>query len=324
VEPLSERAPARPDEVTEDAIATYEAAASWEFYDSMVDSLVVAGLVPHLVLGAAYDFQLPSMVLGGKTVRATPEVLGRDRYLASLYVHARAAARRYRGRVRIWQLENELNAAGETMLLVRWRSGRCWLDAGFLTAVMEVLCRAVRQEDPTALTSHNFHSQWRVIRGAYDWRRDIRRWSRFLDVVGVDSFPNYIWGRPPLGRRVGSKVAQAVQVAEGRPVMVLESGYPVRPWWRGMSERGQAVFARDAVEATVRAGGRGFYYYTLVSPEGLEVEGPWSNRFVQSVEPWWGMVRRDDTLRPSWQAYRVAVAKAKVSGPYCRRGSRSR
>ncbi|MBU1669728.1 MAG: hypothetical protein KKF41_03140 [Actinobacteria bacterium] len=314
VEPPGWRGPSRPEEVTGDDVSAYGDAADWGSYDSLVDSLAATGLVPHLVLGAAYDFQLPRVLLDGKMVRATPDIVGRDRYLASLLVHARAAARHYRGRVRIWQLENELNAAGETMLLVRWRSGRCWLDSGFLTAVMEVLHRAVRMEDPGALTSHNFHCQWRIIRGVYDWRRDVKRWSRFLDVVGVDSFPNYLWGWPQLGRRVGAKVAQAVGIARGRPVMVLESGYPVRPRRRGMSESGQADFVREALEATVDAGGSGFYYYTLVSPEGFEVEGPWSNRFVQSVEPWWGMVRRDDTKRPSWDVYRDALLDIRERG----------
>ena len=137
--------------------------ARWELYDSMVDSLIAAGMVPHLVLGAAYDFQIPSTSQGGCSDRARPDVIGMDSYLGQLYLHARAAARRYRGRVRIWQLENELNCAGETMLLAGWRTGRAWLDSGFLTSVIEVLSRAVREEDPGALTSHNFHTQWRVL-----------------------------------------------------------------------------------------------------------------------------------------------------------------
>ena len=55
----------------------------------------------------------------------------------------------------------------------------------------------------------------------------------------------------------------------------------------------------------------GFYYYELCSPEGFPVEGPWSNRFFQSIEPWWGMVRRDDSRRASWFEYRRAMEEAR-------------
>ena len=139
----------------------------------------------------------------------------------------------------------------------------------------------------------------------------MERWGRYIDIVGVDAFPNYLFGHPPMGSRVGKKVAQAREVARGKPVMVLESGYPVRPGYRGMSEGGQAVFVRDAVASTADAGGCGFYYYTLCSPEGYPVEGPWSNRFFQSVEPWWGLVRIDWSRRPAWLEYRKAVSSAK-------------
>jgi len=305
--------PLTPDDVTAGDVEEYSDSADWSKYDRMVDALVEAGIVPHLVVGAAYDFQLPAAVAGGQLVRATPDAVGRDRYLARLYLHSRAVARRYRGKVRIWQLENELNAAGETMLLVRWRSGRAWLDFGFLTAVIEVISRAVAEEDPGALRSHNFQAQWRLIPGIYHWHIDVEKWLGLLDVVGVDAYPNYVIGWPSMGSRVGRKVKEAVELSGGRPVMVLESGYPVKPRHRGMSEGRQAEFVRDAIASTVEAGGVGYYYYMICSPEGYPVEGPWSNRYFQSIEPWWGLVRTDDTKRPAFFAFQEAVAPAKVA-----------
>lgn len=304
---------ARPEDVTDEQVEAYSKGREgvyWDDYDRMIDALVAAGIEPHIVVAAAYDFQLPSFASGATFERAIPDRVGRDRYIARAYLHARAAARRYRDRVHIWQLENELNCAGETLLLTRWRTGRSWLDRGFLTALLEAISNAVRQEDPAALTSHNIHTDWRIIKGIYDWRNDVKRWLPFLDVVGVDSYPNYIWGWPSLGRAVGRKVGRAVEVAEGRPVMVLESGYPVRPRRRGMSEKRQAEYVRDAIGSSVDAGAVGFYYYMVCSPEGYPVEGPWSNQFFQSIEHWWGMVRRDDTRRPSWFAFQEAVRRA--------------
>ena len=315
VEPLLVADLGTPGEVTGALVEEYATGVNgvdWRRYDRMIDSLVDAGIEPHIVLGAAYDFQVPVLESGDGRTLAVPDNLGRDRYLAHAYLHARAAVRRYRDRVHLWQIENELNVAGETMLFFRWRSGRSWLDRGFLIALVETLARAVREEDPAALTSHNFHTDLRIVPGIYDWRKDVTRWLSFIDVVGVDSYPNYIFGWPSRGRVVGKAVRKAVEVSGGRPVMVLESGYPVRPRYRGFNEARQAEYARYALLSALEAGARGFYYYEMCSPEGYPVEGPWSDRFLQSVEPWWGMVRRDDSRRLAWLAYKKAMEDARV------------
>lgn len=314
VEQQTVSAPRTPGDVTGAMVGEYargRPGVDWCRYDMMIDSLVDAGIEPHVVLGAAYDFQVPVLGPGDGRTLAVPDNLGRDRYLAQVHLHARAAVRRYRGRVKLWQLENELNVAGETMLFFRWRSGRSWLDRGFLTALIEVLSCAVRQEDPAALTSHNFHTDIRLVKGIYDWRDDVGLWLPFIDVVGVDSYPNYIFGWPSRGHAVGNKVREAVRVSGGRPVMVLESGYPVRPRYRGFNEARQAEYAKDAPASAREAGAGGFYYYEICSPEGYAVDGPWSDLFLQSVEPWWGMVRSDDSRRPAWFAYKRAMADAR-------------
>jgi hypothetical protein len=94
--------------------------------------------------------------------------------------------------------------------------------------------------------------------------------------------------------------------------MVLESGYPVKPAYRGMSESRQASYVRDAVESAAGAGAHGFYYYCLCSPEGYPVEGPWSNRFFQNIEPWWGFLRCDDSKRAAWFEYRRSIEGARA------------
>jgi len=301
-------------DVTEELVEEYAAGRAgieWELTDTMVDALVAAGIEPHLVIAAGYDFEVPVSSGPPPSARAVPDCIGKERYIAQAYLHTRGAVRRYRQKVHLWQLENELNVAAETMLLARWRSGRAWLDRGFLDALIEALALAVREEDESALRSHNFHTDMRVLKGVYDWRDDVSRWLEHIDIVGVDSYPNYLVGTPPRGASVGRRVAEAVRIAGGRPVMVMESGYPVKPSVRGMSEARQAEFVRDAVASAVSEGAAGFYYYCLCSPEGFAVEGPWSNKHFQSVEPWWGFIRSDDSRRAAWHEYSKAVEDAR-------------
>ncbi len=294
------------DDATDDLIEAYsrgELDVHWEKYDLMVDELAKAGLEPHLVIAAAYTFQVPNAHIRGTFKRATPDNIGATRYIALAYLHARAAVRRYKGRVHIWQIENELNAAGETLLVARWRSGSAWLDWGFLTELIDALSLAVKQEDPSALRSHNFSLRPLL------WRDDILRWRQFLDIIGIDPYPNYVFGFPERGKSVGGKVRDTVSLSAGKPVMVLESGYPVRPARRGYSEGRQAAYIRNAISSTFESGGRGFYYYEICSPEGFPVEGPWSDKFFQSIEPWWGLVGKDDTKRPGFFQFKKTIGE---------------
>lgn len=316
VEPALAAGLACPEDVTDELVSSYagdRGGMAWAAYDLMIDRLVSAGITPHVVLAAGYDFELPVSTEGRTCARATPDCAGLDRYLGQAYLHARAVVRRYKGRVNVWQLENELNVAGETMLLARWRSSRSWFDRGFQDALMGALSAAVREEDPGALTSHNFHTDIRLVRGAYHWTDDVLRWSRHIDIVGIDTFPNYLIGWPSRGGAVGKKVIEAREVAGGRPVVVMESGYPARPPFRGMSEARQASYVCDALASAARAGARGFYYYCLCSPEGFPVQGPWSNRLVQAVEPWWGFIRSDDSKRAAWFECRRALEDARTT-----------
>ncbi len=296
------------EDVTDDLVDAYakgELDVSWGKYDQMVHSLVEARIEPHLVIAAGYSFQIPNALIRDSYRRGIPDFIGKERYIAQAFLHTRAAVRRYIGKVYIWQIENELNAAAETLILARWRSGSAWIDWGFLTQLVQTLSQAVKQENPQALCSHNFSLR------PFLWRDDIQHWREFLDVIGIDPYPNYVFGFPQRGRSVGRFVKDAVAASEGKPVMVLESGYPVRPARRGYSESRQAAYIKDAIHSAVEAGVRGFYYYELCSHEGFPAEGPWSDKFFQSIEPWWGLVRRDDTKRPGFYQFRASVEQAK-------------
>ena len=131
VELLVEQKLIGPEDVTEKMVEEYSGGAwgiNWERYDMSIYGLVKAGIEPHMVVAAAYDFQIPSALVGSSCARAIPDFIGRESYLAHAYLHTRAAVRRYRDRVHMWQLENELNVAGETLRVSPF-PGRCTIRA---------------------------------------------------------------------------------------------------------------------------------------------------------------------------------------------------
>ena len=103
-------------------------------------------------------------------------------------------------------------------------------------------------------------------------------------------------------RLVADRVQQAVALGLDQPIMVLETGYPTQPDWKGFSEAGQVAYIEDATIMSYEAGAAGFFYFTLVSAE-IGGEGP------EVVEPYWGLIRRDDTRKPAWYTYRDIASR---------------
>ena len=309
VEPIVTPPLQRIEDVTEDMVAEYlgDERLNWEPYDHMLDACTKAGIELHIVLGGGYDFGLPTYAHAVSGLRFMPGVVGREHYLGRLYLHARAAVRRYRSDVKLWQLENELNAAGETKTFVKWRRGGMWWDWSFLTAVMRTLHRAVKEEDPRALVSHNFQTDYRRLPGLLDWKNDVKRWFDMVDIIGVDRYPDYMLGYWSRGKEVARTVAAAKDISAGKPVMVLEAGYPTAPAFRGFSDRGQVSYLETAVAPSIEAGADGFYYYNLVSPEG-SMRWFQGETFFEKIEPHWGLTRSDGSRKPGFRAFQAVCS----------------
>lgn len=293
-------------EVTDQRVEDYarDENHGWAAYDHLVDACTAAGIELHLVLGGGYHFALPSFEHPTSGMKFIPSIVGREGYLAHLLLHARAVVRRYRDRVSLWQLENELNGAGETRTFVRWRLGGSWWSWSFLTAILDTLREAVKTESPTARVSHNFVTDIRLLPGMH-WTRDIARWRDRLDVIGIDAYPDYVLGHWSRGAKVARTTATALDVAAGKPVMVLEAGYPTAPAYRGFSEEGQVRYIERAIEATIRSGANGYYYYNLCSPEG-RMRWFQGETLFERIEPYWGLVRCDGSRKPAFEALRRA------------------
>jgi hypothetical protein len=286
---------------------------------------------------------------------ASPDAIGRELYLGHLYLHVRAVVERYDGDgyldapgiapVRRWQLENELNEAFLTALW-GWRQpsfeaapGSAWQDWDFLTRLLDTLVDAVKSSDPGAVTAVNFHTDvsdsLSTALGKKTWRQAIAAWSGKIDIVGVDVYPNYYRAQPVRGNVVGERVSEALRLGGGKPVMVLEAGYPSGPSVEGFDEASQDAFIRAAYASAVSAGARGYFHFgsvtreshdALVTPLDLAnlelvaaaydgqdasaliafyltqtayIKGHFV-KVLQAVEGYWGLVRADGSRKPAW------------------------
>lgn len=274
-------------DVTEEMVSKYISsdASSWQIFDQMITAYASENISLILVIAPGYSSSLP--LYNGE--RATPDVLGEEEYLTQVFLYARATVRRYKKYAKIWQIENELNVACETVLW-GWRDGYNWCDRNFTTRLMKVLYLAVKTEDPSALTTHNFHTD-------LHWIKDVENWYDYVDIIGLDAYPNYLNGKYPMGEIVGKRVLMAIHYFPDKPVIVLETGYPTQPVEKGFSEEGQAEYIKEAMLSTFLNGGSGFLYFTFITSEEP------NQQFLQDVEPFWGLYRYDGSKKEGWYSY---------------------
>ncbi len=317
VEPFIYRPGLRVEDVTEEMIEAYAAGAwegvFWDETDMMINKMLEHGIKPFLCLGAGYLHQLPMFESKKNILPFNPSYIHPEIYLGHLYLHARASVRRYKDRCRHWQLENELNEAGETTVVMKWRRGLKWFSRRFQLALMETLHRAVKKEDPGSLTSHNVCGMgYKVIPGLYDWKRDMKLWDKYMDIVGFDPFPNYLSGDPITIGKVVSKIMRDLKKMNlGKPIYILEDGYPVKPAGKGFSEERQVQYYRELLETCEETGVDGVFIYCFSSQEGAPGNEWHRQRRILDVEDWWGVVRADGSTRPAYD-YLVERNKRKT------------
>ncbi len=270
-------------------VADYIAQQDWTGWETRVQEAQTAGLAVLPIVGHGYSGNLP-WVAGEK---ATPDALGREEYLARQYLVTRATVERFDAdgeqdapgnpRVDLWQIENEVNQAFLTAVF-GWRHPSflnafqsAWADTAFVQKLVEVLATAVRDADTEALTVANFHSdvhpQINRDFGQPAWWEWLSDWHPFLDVVGLDAYPNYYVADPVQGDALAERIKTLTEHACGRPVIVMETGYPSGPAeQREFSEEKQAQYFEQAFESAVGAGASGFLWFGAKTAEVLPAE----------------------------------------------------
>lgn len=293
------------EDVTDEMVDNYlnDPNKNWEVFDDMVTHLSECGVNLILGIGIGYYWELPYN--GNSNQKISPSLIGVDYYLGDVFLHARAVVRRYKDYVRYYQIENELNAAGETAFILKWRSNDpLWWNPQFIEMLISTLSYAVRLESQRSgielYTLHNFAI-------SLDYYNDILRLKDYLDIIGVDCYFNYILGLPELGWTVGLMVQVTKEILkndspysiDNKEVWVLETGYPTAPMERLFSEETQAQYLEDAISSSLEAGAKGFFYFTITTSENNNL--PWWE--LESVESHWGLIKPGLRYTSAWWVF---------------------
>ena len=275
----------------------------WQPYDVMIDGLARKG-IGLLAIVACGQIDM---------VSKNPSDVGADEYIKVAGQLTKAIVARYKDRIHYWALENEVNAwEGHASILFRFRktTDQYWLNPslnGFRDNLMETLYRSVKDADKDAKTVAPIHyGAWAgEITGFHD-----SYIPRNYDVLGVTLYSDYMNIVPPY--LTPEQVAQdyvsratKFSTANGRPVIVLETGFPSgeyrykNPYW---TEDGQqrfvSAFATAAMDHTDAILGFYFYRFRDTNPPGFSV-----TIGSQPQEDFFGLVDFAGRMKPSWLAY---------------------
>jgi hypothetical protein len=252
--------------------------------DSFVNILTDHGLGVIPVVACGYQRMLPN---------GTKVDSDRNEYVKRASIHTRILVRRYKRKIRYWQIENEPNW-WRLHVLGGWRTGFSWIDPhGFRIQLLSELNKAVHAEDSTAQTIINLEA---------DTKLDSRSFAPFCDVIGLDFYPNY----KPYSPIDTSKFKKAKDVANdsGKPIIISETGYPSGPSFLGYTRSNQSEYVRKAcldAFALDSVNGIGLWRYS---------DTPW--RSFPFQENYFGLVDIRGKPKPGWKAL-SAISRKLVS-----------
>ena len=207
-------------------------------------------------------------------------------------------------------------------------------DWSFLTEIIKTLSVSVRHEHPKAQIIHNFHTDLspKLLHrlGLPSWPEAVEWWRPYLDIIGLDLYPNYYDADKNYKGNLATQVEKAKVVGCGRPVMIMETNYPRGPGERAFEMHKQASYVQTTIKEAKASGAEALLFYGAVSLSlredhdhftraekrlmknlgkkfeqgdlfGLGLTLLWHNRLVKSgelgklltsVEPYWDFLTR--------------------------------
>gem|GEM_PF-1620815 len=257
----------------------------WKSFDKKIDQAIKRNIEIIPIVGHGYKFYQP--LYKGKPFG--PHLVGQQKYLGTMALFVRAFVRHYSHQFKIYQIENELNVAALTQLW-GWREPSDfeavkkgdWANLNFQKKVMETLLWSVKTEDPDGLVTHNFQTdlsgKLQNQIGQPTWEQSIELWRNYLDIIGLDYYPNYY----DSDKKVEGELSRIIETARvhgcGKPVWIIETNYPSGPKDLGYTPEKQANFIKMVKKEAEASRAEVLLFYGALSTSYVEDRETFANQ----------------------------------------------
>ena len=159
-----------------------------------------------------------------------------------------------------------------------------WRSWDFLTLLLRTLRMAVKDEQPSAQTTMNFHTDvsktfhtLMFLKGHYE--QAVADWAQHMDIISIDAYPNMYVSHPLNVQIIVDRIKkiQAIPAAQGKPIIVMETGYPMTNSSTpaidpvlDFSEANGAEYILQSTKAIAEAGAQGLIYFKLDFSMGIQ------------------------------------------------------
>ncbi|NLO91389.1 MAG: hypothetical protein GX410_05295 [Elusimicrobia bacterium] len=289
---------------------------NWARIDGMINTFVSAGLKLIVVAGCGYQKEAPSILnKDGKPLKVSPGRMGRSLYLAMLKWYVGAAVRRYGDRVKVWQVENEINTS-VTHAVAGWRlKDSAWLDRNYQISMLAGLSDVVHQQG--ARLGYDLKTTQNYSTAIVGWEKYIRDSARYVDIVGIDLYANYFFGWPRADKAQADNVLKARAASGGKPVWILEAGFADGPKQHLFSPQTQALYFKGLIDRAFKNGAEVILVFGWFwNPAGWYTDSakpaPWYAG--NAAEAHWSPLSRDPKTGeirygPAWDVFGDAAKK---------------
>lgn len=267
----------------------------FSFYDALFDKIREKNLLVVAAVGCGFTHMLPDWIN-----EENKEHLNLLSYIPQLSRYVHEVVSRFKGKVDIWQAENEINQTS-FHAMTNWRQKGWILNPAAELSVLVCILSGIKACDPSAKMMINLecdNPNWYPLIKFY-----IKNKLPF-DIIGVDLYPCYSPAFSP-SDPIYSCPDRILQMAEilrkaskfKKEVIVAETGYPA-PEERYSLEN-HASFIHQACQATLTTEAQGIFIWEFRDQHSKGPEFP---------EYYFGLYDYNGKAKPVLEVYKEEIA----------------
>ncbi len=266
----------------------------FSFYDDLVDKAKEKGLFIIAGIGSGYSSMLPDWIL-----EENKESLNLFTYIPKLSRFINESVERFKGKIDIWQAENEINHTS-FHVLNGWRQKPWTLNPVGELSILLGIISSIKANDPQGKIMINLECD------NPNWLPLLKFFTKKklpFDIIGIDFYPCYSPTFSP-SDPIFSDYSRILKLREiidcaskfEKDVIIAETGYPAQK--ENYTYENQASYIHQTVQVVLTTKAKGLFIWELADQFSKGPEFP---------EYYFGLLDNERKEKLAWNAYKNEI-----------------